>query len=120
MSRSAALSVSAFKAVNNNPDIITTDRVIPKGCVNAVFDEETKTMMEIKALKNQKNPSTRKIWRRGVSNELQRLMKGGDGIKGTNTMHPILKSKMPKDKKACFHDGWPIFDYKKKKSIVFE
>ena len=39
-SRSAALS--AFKAINNNPDIITTDRVIPKGCVNAVFDEEAK------------------------------------------------------------------------------
>ena len=30
------------------------------------------------------------------------LMKGGNGIKGTNTMHPILKCKMPKDKKACF------------------
>ena len=77
-------------------------RVIPKGCVNTVFDEETKTMMEIKALINHKNPATRKIWRRGVSNELRRLMKGGGGIKGTNTMHPILKSKMPKDKKACF------------------
>ena len=60
-SRSAALS--AFKAVNNNPDIITTDRVIPKGYVNAVFDEETKTMMEIKALINHKNPSMQKIWR---------------------------------------------------------
>ena len=61
-----------------------------------------KTMMEIKALINHKNPATQKIWRRGVSNELRRLMKGGGGIKGTNTMHQILKSKMPKDKKACF------------------
>ena len=51
-SRAAALS--AFKAVNNNDAIITNDRVIPKGCVNAVFDEETKTMMEIKALINHK------------------------------------------------------------------
>ena len=99
-SRAAALS--AFKAVNNNDVIVTPDRVIPKGCVNAVFDEKTKTMMEIKALINHKNPATQKIWRRGVSNELRRLMKGGGGVKGTNTMHPILKRKMPKDKKACF------------------
>ena len=77
-------------------------------------------MMGIKALVNHKNPSTQRIWRRGVSNELQRLMKGGDGIKGTNTMHPILKSKMQKDKRACFHNGWPIFGYKKKKFIESE
>ena len=102
-SRAAALS--AFKAVNKNDAIITNDRVIPKGCVNAVFDEETKMMMEIKALINHKNPSTRKIWRQGVSNELCRLMKGGGGIQGTNTMHPILKKKMSKDKKHYSHDG---------------
>ena len=94
--------LSAFKSINNNYVIVTLDRVIPKGCVNAVFDEESKTMMEIKALINHKNPATRKIWRQGVSNELRRLMKGGEGIKGTNTMHPILKSKIPKHKKACF------------------
>ena len=68
-SRAAALS--AFKSVNNNDAIVTPDRIIPKGCVNAVFDEETKTMMEIKTLINHKNPNTRKIWRRGVSNELR-------------------------------------------------
>ena len=55
-SRAAALS--AFKSVNNKDVIVTPDRVIPKGCVNAVFDEETKTMMEIKALINHKNPAT--------------------------------------------------------------
>ena len=70
--------------------------------MNAVFDEETKTMMEIEALINHKNPATRKIWRRGVSNELHRLMKRSNGIKGTNTMHPILKSKILKDKRAYF------------------
>ena len=59
-------------------------------------------MMEIKALINHKNLSTQQIWRQGVSNELRRLMKGGDGIKGTDTMHPILKCNMRKDKKACF------------------
>ena len=59
-------------------------------------------MMEIKALINHKNPETRKIWRRGVSNELGRLMNGINGSAGTNTMHPILKHKMPKDKRACF------------------
>ena len=99
-SRAAALS--EFKSFNNNDAIVTLDRRIPKGCVNAVLDEETKTMMEIKVLINHKNPATRKIWRRGVSNELCRLMKGGKGSKGTNIMHPILKRKMPKDKKACF------------------
>ena len=70
--------------------------------MNAVFDEETKTMMEIKALINHKNPTTRKILRQGVSNELRGLLKGGDCIKGTDTIHPILKRKMPKDKRACF------------------
>ena len=55
-SRAAALS--AFKSVNNNDVIVTPDRIIPKGCVNAVFDEETKTTMEIKVLINHKNPTT--------------------------------------------------------------
>ena len=117
-SRAAALS--AFKSINNNDVIVTPDRIIPKGCVNAVFDEETKTMMEIKALINHQHPATRKIWRRGVSNELRSLMKGGECIKGTNTMHPILKRKMPKDKKTCFHNGWLTSDCKKKKYIGFE
>ena len=62
-------------------------------------------MMEIKTLINHKNPATQKIWRRGVSNELRGLMKGGQGIKGTNAMNPILKSKMPKDKKHVSHNG---------------
>ena len=117
---SRAASLSAFKSINNNDVIVTLDRVIPKGCVNAVFDEETKTMMEIKALINHKHPATQKILRRGVSNEFHRLMKCGEGIKGTNAMHPILKSKMPKDKKACFHDRWPTSNCKKKKYIGFE
>ena len=46
-SRAAALS--AFKAINNNDVIVTPGRIIPKGYMNAVFDEETKTVMEIKA-----------------------------------------------------------------------
>ena len=57
--RAAALSV--FKSINNNDVIITPDRIIPKGCVNAVFDEETKTMMVVKVLINHKNPATWKI-----------------------------------------------------------
>ena len=58
--------------------------------------------MEIKALINHKNPATRKIWRRGVSNKLRKLMRGGGGIQGTNIMHPILKKKCKNNKKACF------------------
>ena len=75
---SQAAALSAFKAINNNV-IITPDRIIPKGCGNAIFDEETKTMMEIKALINHKNPETRKIWRIGVSNELGRFINGING-----------------------------------------
>ena len=59
-------------------------------------------MMEIKALINHKNPKTWKIWRQGVSNELGRLMNGVNGNKGTNTMQPIYKHKMPNNKKAYF------------------
>ena len=51
-SRAAALS--AFKTINNDNIIITLNRIIPKGCVNVVFDEETKTMVAIKALINHK------------------------------------------------------------------
>ena len=57
---SQAAALSAFKSVNNKDIIVAPDRIIPKGCVNAVFDEETKTMMEIKALINHTNPATRK------------------------------------------------------------
>ena len=39
---SRAAVVSTFKAINNNNVIITPDRIIAKGCVNAVFDKETK------------------------------------------------------------------------------
>ena len=55
-----------------------------------------------KALINHKIPVARKILRQGVSNELCKLMKGGNGIKGTNTIHLILMSKIPKNKRACF------------------
>ena len=99
---SQAAALSAFKSINNNDAIVTPDRIIPKECVNAIFDEEIKTMTEVKALINHKNPATRKVLRRGISNELRGFIKGGNGIKGTKTMHLILKSKMPKDKKACF------------------
>ena len=58
-SRAAALS--EFKSINNNDVIFTLDRIIQKGCVNAVFDEETKIMMEIKALKSKNKPATGKI-----------------------------------------------------------
>ena len=77
-------------------------------------------MMEIKALINHINPITRKIWRRVVSNKLGRLMKGINESKGTNTMKPILKSQIPTDKRACFLQWVPTFDYKKKKYIVLE
>ena len=103
-SRAAALS--AFQAINNDV-IITPDRIISKGCVNAVFNEETKTMMEIKALINHKNPATRKMWRKGVSNEHDRLMNGVNGSIGTNTMQPIYKHKMPSNKKAYF-SSWVV------------
>ena len=56
---SQAAALSTFKSVNNNDVIVTPDRIIPKGWINAEFDEETKTMMEIKALINHKSPATR-------------------------------------------------------------
>ena len=58
---SRAVALIAFNSINNNDVIVTQDRVISKGCVNAVFDEETKTMMEIKALINHKNPARQKM-----------------------------------------------------------
>ena len=55
---SQAAALSAFKSVNNSYDIVTPDRIILKECVNMVFDEEIKTMMEIKALINHKHSTT--------------------------------------------------------------
>ena len=59
-------------------------------------------MMEIKAVFNNKNPETRRIWRRGVLSELSQLMNGVNGSTGTNIMRPIHKHKISKDKRACF------------------
>ena len=36
---SQAAALSAFKAINNDNIVITSDRIIPKGCVNVVFDD---------------------------------------------------------------------------------
>ena len=78
---SKAAALSTFKSVNNKDVIVTPERVIPIGCVNVVFDEETKTMMGIKALINHKNPAPRRNSRNVISNELKRVMKGDGGIK---------------------------------------
>ena len=44
----------------------------------------------------------RKIWERSFANELGQLAQGIREVKGTNTVMFILKSKVPKDKKATY------------------
>ena len=44
----------------------------------------------------------RKIWERSFANELGQLAQGIRGVKGTNTVMLIPKSKAPKDKKVTY------------------
>ena len=63
-------AMAAIAQVKN----ITPHRVIPKGFALSVFNEETKTMMEVKQLLNHKNPNIRKLWRTMQATKFGRLM----------------------------------------------
>lgn len=84
------------ETINNNNIIPYSLR--PKNTINAVIDESSGTPMEYKNLINTPNKST--LWIKSFCNELGRLAQGFDkDIEGTNTLHFVPYSTIPKERK---------------------
>jgi len=80
-----------FKEIKANSDHI----------VNAIIDPDTGKSLEYRHL--MANPKTRKIWERSCSNEFGRLCQGvADRVKGTDTLHFIPRSQVPKNKTVTY------------------
>ena len=85
---------------------------IPQHLVNAVFDEATKKMMEMRDLIKHPNPIVRAIWIIELSNEWGKLLLGvvkGNNRKGNsrvgdghNTIKFIHKHQVPRNKKVRY------------------
>jgi hypothetical protein len=78
---------------------------LPQHFAHAVWDDESGRMLEFRHLLNHKKTETRKLWRRAGANEYGRLMQGigktrkpEDRIMGTDSMHFIPKTQIPKGK----------------------
>jgi hypothetical protein len=86
----------------------TTNKLPPHHAM-AVFDETTGKMLEYRHLIKHKDPEVRKKWQLSGANEFGRTMQGvgktrskEDRIEGTDTMHLIKKSDIPKNKKITY------------------
>jgi hypothetical protein len=94
---------------NNQPTIESTTNELPPHHAMAVFDETTGKILEYRHLIKHKDPDIRKNWLQSGANEFGRTMQGvgktrskEDKIEGTDTMHLIKKSDIPKDKKITY------------------
>jgi hypothetical protein len=75
----------------------------------AVFEEKTGKMLEYRHLINHEDPEVRKKWQLSGANEFRRTMQGvgktrskEDKTEGTDTMHLIKKSDIPKNEKITY------------------
>ena len=85
---------------------------IPQHLVNAVFDEATKNMMEMRELIKQSDPIIRARWIIEIANEWSKLLLGvGKGKNrkrksivgdGHNTIKFIHKDQVPRNKKVIY------------------
>jgi hypothetical protein len=87
----------------------TNNGLLPPHHAMAVFEEKTGKMLEYRHLINHEDPEVRKKWQLSGANEFGRTMQGvgktgskEDKIEGTDTMHLIKKSDIPKDKKITY------------------
>ena len=76
----------------------------------AITNESTGEPMEYRDLI--KKPDLRELWQRSLANELGRLAQGIRDIKGTNTIHFILKSDIPHDRRKEITYGRIVVAYK--------
>jgi hypothetical protein len=74
-----------------------------------VFDEATGKMLEYRHLMKHPDPKIREQWQKSSANEFGRTMQGvgknrqeGEQIKGTDTMHLIMKFNIPKGKQITY------------------
>jgi hypothetical protein len=101
--------LQAKTAVQNTPTMESTTNEPPPHHAMAVFEEKTGKMLEYRHLIKHEDPEIRKKWQLSGANEFGRTMQGvgktrskEDKIEGTDTMHLIKKSDIPKNKKITY------------------
>jgi hypothetical protein len=110
LTRSRLQAKTAVQNNNNNQSTIkSTTNELPPHHAMAVFDETTGKMLEYRHLNKHQDHEIRKKWQLSGANEFGRTMQGvgktrakEDKIEGTDTMHLIKKSDIPKDKKITY------------------